>query len=605
MTIEYITLAVYTICLLVVGALFSRFNRNVSDFVRGGAQGTWWMVGTSMLMGGISAFTFTGNASAAFDAGPTFLVIYLGNIIALVASAIFLAAWLRQTRAFTNADIISQRFGTAAEQFSVYSGILLQPFGAAIQLWALSVFASAVFGFPLTGTIVVIGLIVVFYSTTGGRWAVMATDFIQSLVLISITILVAVLALIKVGGIDGFFQHFSDPGIREDFAFVKEAGQFGGDRFTLKWIIVIFFMQVYSQLGLGMGARYLAAKDGREASRAAALAAVLMTFGTFVWFVPPMVARFLYGDEILAQTLSNPSETSYAFIAMKLLPNGLMGIMIAAMFSATMSSMDTGLNNQVGTVVRNLIPRVRAWLGRTEPLSDELNLKICRLLTLAFGGVIIFYSILLAERKELILFDAYLLIGSIIGVPLGFPLFVGLYFKKLPRWSYFAIVGACLVPSAYSVVDGWVSGTQWTIQDRTLWIFIFGIAATLVCTALHRTNSEKATILIREFYKRMHTPVDFLSEVGLSRDYEQLKILGKTVLYMGCALSLILLVPNEPWGRLCVLFLVAFTVSIGLLMRHGARLEQRRQEQLKENLDGPGNAPGTCGESSEEGNPRT
>lgn len=127
------------------------------------------MVGTSMLMSGISAFTFTGNGSAAYSAGPTFLIIYLANIVAFAIGGLFLAGWLRQTRAHTTADVVRMRFGTGVEQFSVVTSALLAPMGAAIQLWALGVFASSAFDLPLGGTIVVMGAIVVFYSTTGGK----------------------------------------------------------------------------------------------------------------------------------------------------------------------------------------------------------------------------------------------------------------------------------------------------------------------------------------------------------------------------------------------------------------------------------------------------
>lgn len=75
-------------------------------------------------------------------------------------------------------------------------------------------------------------------------------------------------------------------------------------------------------------------------------------FGTAIWFFPPMVARFLYSDEIMAQAIENPANTSYSFIAGKLLPNGLMSVMIAAMFAATMSAMDTSgrfRNEQCGS----------------------------------------------------------------------------------------------------------------------------------------------------------------------------------------------------------------------------------------------------------------
>jgi len=414
MQIEYLTLVVYLIMLLVLGAYFSRFTKNLSDFIRGGAQGTWWMVGMSMFISGISAFTFTGNASAAYDAGPTLLVIYLANVISYAASALFLGRWFRQTRALTVADIIRARFGVPMEQFSAYVGIIMSPIAGSIQLWALAGFASSTFGFPLKTTIVVIGAIVVLYSTTGGKWAVMATDFVQGLIMTVITIVVAVLALKEIGGIGSFFSYFSDPRFAEDFKFVKDPGQFPTNKFTWHWIIVIFLMQFYGQISLSSAGKFLVAKDGREAEKGSWFAMALMAFGSLVWFLPPMVGRFLYETEINALTVDNPSAGSYAFVALKLLPDGLIGIMIAAMFAATMSSMDTALNGQVGIIVRNLIPRIREKMGKP-PLEPAAEMWFCRFLTVVLGCVLIGYSLLWVVQKDIVLFDAYLAIGAIIG----------------------------------------------------------------------------------------------------------------------------------------------------------------------------------------------
>ena len=132
MNFEYITLGVYLIMLLTLGAYFARFNRNLSDFIRGGAQGTWWIVGMSMFISGISAFTFTGAASAAFEAGPSLLGMYLANVVAFVIGGLFLAKWYRQTRALTVADIIRERFGVAMEQFSAYVGVVMAPISGSI-----------------------------------------------------------------------------------------------------------------------------------------------------------------------------------------------------------------------------------------------------------------------------------------------------------------------------------------------------------------------------------------------------------------------------------------------------------------------------------------
>jgi solute:Na+ symporter, SSS family len=571
MYVEFLTLFVYLVLLMALGAYFSRFNKNLSDFIRGGAQGTWWIVGVSMFVSGISAFTFTGNASAAYDAGPTFLVIYLANILSYAVSGLFLAKWFRQTRALTLADVIRSRFGVAMEQFSIYVGIVMSPIAGSIQLWALAGFASSTFGFPLKTTIVVIGAIVVLYSTTGGKWAVMATDFVQGIIMVVITVVVAVLAVHEIGGIGAFFSYFSDPRFAQDFKFVKDSGQFSGDKFTWQWIIVIFLMQLYGQISLSSAGRFLVAKDGREAQKAAWLAMVLMAFGTLIWFLPPMVGRFLYEAEIGALAIDNPSNGSYAFVALKLLPNGLVGIMIAAMFAATMSSMDTALNGQVGIVVRNLIPDIRLRMGKSI-LPPESEIRLCRILTVAFGCLIIGYSLLWVIQKDIVLFDAYLAISAIIGIPLGFPMLAGLWFRKMWKWSYFFIISACLIPSAYAFYDDHINGINWTIQDRAMWIFIFGSIATAISVFLARLNDATYRTNEVTFFKTMAEPVDFEKEIGGAFDGRQLTVMGNASLALGSLLALIVLVPNDMAGRLMAAGIAGSILLLGLLLRHRGKL---------------------------------
>lgn len=376
------------------------------------------------------------------------------------------------------------------EQFSAYTGVMMAPISGSIQLWTLAGFASSTFGFPLKTTIVVVGAIVVFYSTTGGKWAVMATDFVQGLIMIVITVLVATLALNEVGGIAAFFSYFSDPRFAEDYRFAKQPGAFPGNKFTWHWIIVALFMQLYGQISLSSAGRFLVAKDGREASKASWFAMGLTIIGICIWFMPPMVARFLYEAEINALPTKDPANGSYAYLALQLLPNGLIGIMIAAMFAATMSSMDTALNGQVGIIVRNIIPRLRERLGKP-PLEPSAEMWLCRSLTLVLGGILIFYSLLWVIQKDIVLFDAYMAIASIIGIPLAFPMLAGLWFKKLWKGSYFLIIVACLLPSAYAFYDSNLNGATWTIQDRAMWIFIFGTLATGLSVFLARYNNAE------------------------------------------------------------------------------------------------------------------
>lgn len=581
MILEYLTLLVYLCVLLALGALFARFNKNLSDFVRGGAQGTWWMVGASILMSGISSFTFTGNASAAFEAGPSMLIIYLANCAGYAAGGIVLGKWLRQTRAYTTPDVVRARFGTPVEQLNAFKGLILAPMFSAVQLYALAVFVSTVLELPLIPVMLTIGAIVTFYSTSGGKWAVMATDFVQALILFAITLLVFFLSLRAVGGVGAFIGYFSDPRFAEDFRFIKEPGAFPGDRFTWKWAIFVFLMQAIGPLSLNSVGRFISARDGREASRASWLGFVLMAVGSAVWFLPAMAARFLYETDIMTSGAEKPSEVAYAFIATKLLPNGMLGMLIAAMFAATMSSMDSGLNTQVGNLTRNIIPRLRGLFGRHDPLPAVLEMRICRVATVALGVTIMSYAMIFATQDKVALFDIFLLVGSVIGVPMGFPMLVGLWMKKLPSWSYFPIFAGCMVPSLWSFIDQLLTGNAWTIQDRTMWIFICGAVATVACRMLNFLSSDKEREKIGKFFETMKTPVDYEKEIGSSTiDYAQYFVLGKAVLSVGGLLLMLLLVPNELFGRLCILGVALFVLSIGSLLYLGGVKVKARVEVL-------------------------
>ncbi len=570
MTLEYITLGIYFICLLFLGGLFAKFNSNLSDFVRGGGKGTWWIMGGSMLMAGISAFTFTGNGSAAYEAGPTFLVIYLANALGFLLGGLFLGRWYRQTRAYTGADVIRARFGTPAEQLSAYVGALLGPISSAIQLWALGIFVSSVFGFPLTTTVFVVGLIVVAYSVSGGSWAVMATDFVQAVVLMGITTILAVLSFVKIGGFHGFAEAVSAPEVAEAFKWIKAPGEFPGDRFTWQWCIIIFFMQLLNQINLGTAGRYLAAKDGREASRAAFFAMVMMLMGAVIWFLPAMVARFLYADLVMATPINEPATAAYSVIARELLPNGLLGVLIAGMFSATMSSIDSGLNGQTSTIMRNIVPRIRGKLQLPE-LNDQANLRWCRIVSTLIGGVIITFALMLVTLGQVALFDVFLLVGSVIGVPMTLPLISGLLLKRLPSWSYFFILIAGSIPSAFSLIWKATGGTPWTIQQRSMWVIAFGLAATFICWCFRGHSSESFREREAEFFIRMKTPVDFAKEIGEGNDSKQALLIGRIVLGMGLLMSLFLLVPNTFGDRLIILALVGFILLVGLLLLGSAR----------------------------------
>lgn len=80
-------------------------------------------------------------------------------------------------------------------------------------------------------------------------------------------------------------------------------------------MVVVFIVHLTGQIHLGASSKFLSVKDGREATKAAGLAMVLMLLGSAIWFIPPMVARFIYAAEVEAPEVSDPATAAYAVAA--------------------------------------------------------------------------------------------------------------------------------------------------------------------------------------------------------------------------------------------------------------------------------------------------
>ena len=303
MTIEYLVIFVYLALLIAIGAVVKRFNKDDSDYFRNGCKGTWWLVGASAFMVQFSAWTFTGAAGAAYQAGWSVMVIFIANALGYFLVAALFGPWFRQMRVVTIPEAIRARFNAPTQQFYAWLTVVLGLLYAAVWLSGLATFCHAVFEFDLKTIIIGIGLIVLFYSTVGGSWGVMSTDFLQTLILIPITILVAFLCLQKLGGIDGLLSGINDAGLKKEYSLINEAGMFSGkNTYTLVWAAAVFVAQVIKINTVQASQRYYAVKTGNDARKAALLAGVLMLMGSLIWFIPPMTGRLLFEADIEALT---------------------------------------------------------------------------------------------------------------------------------------------------------------------------------------------------------------------------------------------------------------------------------------------------------------
>jgi len=557
-SVEYTVIAAYLVLMIVIGFLFRNFNKTTSDYFRGGSQATWWMVGMSAFMSGISAVTFTGNGGAAFDAGWSVLALYLGSVVGLLIQALFLAPWFRQMRATTFPEVVRSRFGPATQQ--VYACLQLVTFTAYAALWlfGLALFGSSTFGLPIDLMIPLLGVVVLFYSTTGGKWAVMAADFIQGVVMMAVTILLSVLCLVKVGGIGGLLHLISESGNQGRFAFFKAPGAFPDNAYTWQWALAGFLIQVVVNCSANNAAKYFAVKDGREARRAALLSAVLMLAGVAFWFLPPITARLLFESEVLQSGMPKPSEAAFAIISTHLLPIGLIGMMVVAMFSATLSSMDVGLNGNAAIVLRDVLPALCHFLRRPLP-PEKKQLLLSRLSTIGFGILIISLATYLSKQKELGIFELVINFSALVTIPITVPMVLCLFVRRVPSWAALFAIGGALIPGIISLLQP----GAWSFQERTFWTTAAGAAAFLFTRLFWKTAPAEYRREVDLFFEQMHRPVDYGNEVGVSSDGRQLRMMGGLSLAVAGFVALLLFVPNPMAGRVCIATLSGAIAAVG------------------------------------------
>ncbi len=578
---DYAVIAGYLLVLLGLGVVFRRFNKNrdSADYFKGGSRTAWWMVGSSSFMTAFSAWTFTGAASQAYGSGISISVIFIANTLGFFINAAFLAAWYRQTRATTLPEILRRRFNVATQQVDAWLGVAFAYLMAGLHLWGISIFASTVFGFNITHVIIALGIVVVAYSTIGGSWSVMATDFVQTLILIPLTMLVTFLALQKVGGISNLFSSLNESGLQGHLKIVETGA---AAKFTIVYIAAVFLKQILVYNGLNDAPKYFAVKDGREARKAAFLAGTLMFVGSLFWFIPPIVARLRYAAVVESIPLNNPADAAYAVTSMQLLPTGLIGLMVVAMLAATMSSMDSSLNKNSAIFTRDIIKGLFF-----KDISERAQFFIGQIFTLASGVLVVFLALYFAEAQGKGIFAMMMKIGGLVAIPRLVPMLWGIFIKSAPQWAALISLGCALVMS----VVNFIAGSSFPVIVFTN--FAVGTYAFFACTLFAPAAGayrEKA----EAFLGLMRTPVDFEKEVGGALDTQQLNAIGVTSLVISAfVLVLMLIVPGDH-TRLPFLFIALFVGGVGAAFLAAARGIRKKQ------FSGPRPGAGADYESEQE-----
>ena len=349
----------------------------------------------------------------------------------------------------------------------------------------------------------------------------------------------------------------------------------------------IFFLpkQLATAINLNESYRFLTAKDTVNVRKAALLAMVLMAFGSIIFFIPPWATAILNPDAAAAYSElgSKASDSVYLVFTREFMPAGTVGLLVAGLFAATMSCMDSALNKTAGIFVRSVYQPLLARRNRT--VDDNRQLWVGKLVSLISGISAICAALFFVSMQDLSLFQLMMKFSTMIQMPLFLPLILCFVVRRTPGWAPWATVAVGLGVSlltAYvitaDVFASWIGIHDLTRREASELSIVLTIAGHLLITStffvattlfykeekdLNREETEK-------FFDDIATPV--VSGRGQDEYDRQQRIkLGTLVSVMGTGILFMTLIPNPAWGRILFVLCALSILAIGASLKISAR----------------------------------
>jgi solute:Na+ symporter, SSS family len=455
--IDLVVFLVYMVAIILFGASFYFRKRSAEQYITGGGKLPSWAIGMSIFATFVSSISFLALPGNAYLTNWNGFVFSLSIPIAAVLAVTFFVPLYRSIKSPSAYYFLETKFGSWARIYASICYLLTQlaRMGAIMYLLALPM--NALFGWSIPMIIVVTGLSVLVYAMLGGFEAVVWTDAIQGIVLITGALACAAIIL------------FSMPeGPAQVFTIAAEHNKFSLGSFGLSlseatfWLILVYGLFINLQnFGVDQNyvQRYLSAKNEKEAVKSTLLGSLLYVPVSLLFFFigTALFAYYQALPEALPEALSTPenSDKVFPYFIVHVLPKGMTGLLIASIFAAGMSTVSTSVNSSA-TII--LTDHVKKYINPS--ISEKREMQILMLASFVMGLLSIVVA--LAFNGVTSALDAWWALSAIFsGGILG--LFLLAYVGKNIRQKFAAygvILGVFII--------GWMSLSP-LIPDGSVW----------------------------------------------------------------------------------------------------------------------------------------
>jgi len=405
----------------------------LSFFAAGGAV-PWWINSLSLFMGFVSASTFVVWGSIAYSSGWVAITIQWAMSIAGLVTGIFIAPKWHKTKSLTAAEYISHRLGIRTQKTYSYIYLSIMVFLKGVCLYAVAIVLQVTTGVSLYWWIGLLGSIVILYTTFGGLWAVVVTDVLQFIILISAGLILLPLSFEKVGGISGFVSSIQSQHIVDFF-------NFSDHKYTVSFLLGFLFYNIFYLGGQwSFIQRYTSVSSPKESKKVGVLFGLFYVISPVIWMLPPMIYRAINPGLIGIE-----NEQAYMQMCKAVLPSGMLGLITISLIFATNSSVQGFLNISAGVITNDL------YKALYPQSSEKLLMRVARYATLFMGIVVILFGMMVPLMGGAT--NVILSVASITGGAMYFPLIWTLFSKR--QNSYTALgttIIALIISLAYKFI---------------------------------------------------------------------------------------------------------------------------------------------------------
>lgn len=419
--LDMLVILLYAGVVLYVGWWASRRQDSTEEYFLGGRGIHPLIAGVSIIASLVSSISYLSSPGEMVKNGPGWMWQMLHAPISFVMIGYLVIPHIMRSRATSAYELLEVRFGSGVRKATSAMFVLSRIFWMGLVIYTCSFAVATITGLPLRGVLIGVGVVGTSYTILGGIRAVMITDVIQFAVLLGGALITILVISIKCGGPLAWWPDWESPAMAAlDWPTPEFLSLDPGVRLSVLsvviygcsyWIMTATGDQVVIQ-------RFLSTKNVRAARQSFGLSIAGDALIGGVLFVTGMALAGYYirFPEMLPNVdmgLADQADQLFPHFIAAVLPAGLSGLVVSALFAAAMSSLDSGISS-ISTV---LVSDFRAVFAR-DCTTDRDELRRARIIGIVIGVVAIAMSFAVTYMPGDNLLEITVRVSSVLAAPL-------------------------------------------------------------------------------------------------------------------------------------------------------------------------------------------